>query len=398
MIYLDHNATTPVDEGVLRAMTPFFAEQYANAESFHHFAETARDAIAQSRVAVGRLIGCRGDDLIFTSGATEACNHAILGAAWARPERRHIVTTSVEHRCVLEPIARLERQGYDVTRVGVDEHGGIDLSEVEAALRDDTLLVACMLANNETGVLMPAAEVAGLARARGALSLCDATQAVGKVPVSVRELGVDLLALSAHKMHGPKGVGALYVRRGVSIESLMLGGAHQGGRRAGTENVAGVVGLGMAAFIARQLLADGVYDRVAALRDRLEQGVLDTIDEVRVQGAGRPRLPNTTNLGFARAAGEAILQHLDEIDVQASTSSACHSNTTEPSHVLTAMGVPTAYLHGTVRLSLGRGTTEADVDEVLARMPRIVERARAAATAETEQTARYDAFVALTSA
>ena len=380
MIYLDNNATTRLLPEVLAAMMPYFGELYGNPSSIHLFAEQSREALRQSRVAVGRLIGSRPEEIVFTSGATEACNLAIFGAAAARPERRHIVVSAVEHHAVLHPIERLRAQGYEVTVLPVSSSGGLTAGEVTAALRDDTLLVATMLANNETGVIFPIAEIAAAAKARGALLLCDATQAVGKIPVHARRLGVDYLALSAHKFHGPKGVGALAVRRGAPIVAQLVGGGQQWDIRSGTENVPGIVGLGMASYLARRRLEEGAYEAVAALRDRLEQAILANIDRVVVNGGGQPRLPTTLNVSFEDSSGEAMLQLLDEVEIAASSSSACQSNVKEPSHVLTALGLSERYLHGSVRFGLSLLTTDDEVDELLARLPRIVARGRAAST------------------
>lgn len=381
MIYLDNNATTRVLPEVLAAMLPYFGEYYANPSSIHLFAEQSREALRQSRVAVGRLVGARPEEVVFTSGATEACNLAIFGAAEARPERRHIVVTQVEHHAVLHPVARLEARGFEVTYLPVSADGQVTAAQVAAALRDDTLLVAAMLANNETGVIFPVAEIAAAARARGALLLCDATQAVGKIPVHTRRLGADYLALSAHKFHGPKGVGALVVRRGAPIVAQLVGGGQQWDIRSGTENVAGIVGLGMASYLARQRIEEGIYAQVAARRDRLEQGILARVERVVVNGGGAPRLPNTLNVSFEDASGEAMLQLLDEVEIAASSSSACQSNVKEPSHVLTALGLPERYLHGSIRFGLSLLTTDEELDEVLERLPRIVARGRAASTA-----------------
>ena len=380
MIYLDNNATTRLLPEVLAAMMPYFGELYGNPSSIHLFAEQSREALRQSRVAVGRLIGSRPEEIVFTSGATEACNLAIFGAAAARPERRHIVVSAVEHHAVLHPIERLRAQGYEVTVLPVSSSGGLTAGEVAAALRDDTLLVATMLANNETGVIFPIAEIAAAAKARGALLLCDATQAVGKIPVHARRLGVDYLALSAHKFHGPKGVGALAVRRGAPSVAQLVGGGQQWDIRSGTENVPGIVGLGMASYLARRRLEEGAYEAVAALRDRLEQAILANIDRVVVNGGGQPRLPTTLNVSFEDSSGEAMLQLLDEVEIAASSSSACQSNVKEPSHVLTALGLSERYLHGSVRFGLSLLTTDDEVDELLARLPRIVARGRAAST------------------
>ena len=396
MIYLDNNATTRVDPAVLEVMLPWFREHYANPSSLHQFAEGARDALRQSRVALGRLIGCRGDDLLWTSGATEACNLAIFGAAAALPERRHLVVSAVEHHAVLKPHERLAARGYDVTLVGVDARGLVDPEEVSAALRPDTLMVSVMLANNETGVVQPCEEIGRRCEEAGVLFLCDASQAVGKIPVSVRALRCDFLALSAHKLHGPKGVGALFRRRGAPLEPLLVGGGQERDIRSGTENVPGIVGLGMAAYLARERLAVGAYAAVERLRDALETGLQASLPDVWVSGAGAARLPHTLHVCFAGAAGEALLQLLDEAGVCASSSSACQSNETEPSHVLRAMGVPTRYLYGSLRLGLSLETSEDEAMRALEVLRRVVPRAVAASTTPGEAAARFDAWVAAT--
>lgn len=379
MLYFDNNATTRPDPAVVRLMLQFLETSWANPSSLHRFAEASREALEQSRVSLGRLLGARGAEIVWTSGATEACNLAIFGAAEAFPARRHILVSAVEHRAVLAPLERLATRGWEVEVVGVGEDGRVSSDEMTSRLREDTLLVALQYANNETGVIMPVEEVAHAAQRVGALTLCDASQAVGRMDLSLRALGVDLLALSAHKFHGPKGVGALVVRRGVPLVAQRLGGGQEYDIRSGTENVPGIVGAGMAAWLARERMGEG--SRVAALRDALQAELLHAFPDARVNGEGAPRLPNTLNLSFLDVSGEALLQELDVAGVAASSSSACQSNEPEPSHVLTAMGVDARWLRGSLRLGLSRETTADEVERLVEVLRRVVPRARAAAGA-----------------
>ncbi|HEX7126656.1 MAG TPA: cysteine desulfurase NifS [Thermodesulfobacteriota bacterium] len=379
-VYLDHNATTPVDPSVVAAMLPFFGEAFGNASSHHFAGRPARQAVNRAREAVAALVGADPVEVIFTSGATESDNLALRGIAEREPGC-HIVTTAVEHSAVLATCDALERRGHRVTRLGVDRTGALDLGALEAAITDDTRVVSVMLANNETGVLFPVAEVARICRARGVLFHCDATQAVGKVPVDMRTIGIDLLSLSGHKLNGPKGIGALIVRRGVRLPAQQTGGSQEGGRRGGTENVPGIVGLGAAAELAARRLAEGAPARVAALRDRLEARLLEMVPRSEVNGAGSPRLPNTLNCTFHGVDGEGVLLALDLEGVAASSGSACAAGSIDPSHVLLAMGLTREAAQGSVRLSLGYGTTDEDVDYVAQVLPAIVERLRALAPA-----------------
>lgn len=377
LVYLDNNATTQPSPEVVQAMVEMLSTRFGNPSSIHRFAERAREPMEHARRAVASLVGCRAAELIFTSGATESIATAFHAALSGRSGGR-IVTTAVEHPAVLENVATWHTRGFEVGVLGVDERGAIALSDVDKALDDDVALVVVMMANNETGVLYPVAEVAARCRAAGVPLLVDASQAVGKVPVDLRALGVDYAAFSAHKLHGPKGVGALYVRRGAAFSPLIEGGGQEKGRRSGTYNAPGIVGMGVAAQQAAQALADGAMERVAALRDRLEAAILAEHAATRVNGAGAPRLPNTTNVSFEHASGEAILQHLDELGVAASSSSACASNEQEPSHVLRAMAVPETHIHGSMRVGLSRYTTDEEVDLLLAELPRVVALARKA--------------------
>lgn len=362
-IYLDYNATTPVAEPALDAMLPFFRDHFGNPNSEHAFGWAADEAVKQAREQTARLIGATPRTITFTSGATEAISLAIRGAGAIYGGRRHrMITVQTEHKAVLETCVAMEREGYETTYLPVGPDGLLDLDALRDALDDKTLLVSVMWANNETGVVQPIREISQIAKEAGALVMTDATQAVGKVPVHVERDGVDLLALSAHKLYGPKGVGALYVRqRGprVRLQPQVTGGGQEGGLRSGTVNVPGVVGLGAAAALARRLqLADA--ERLAALRDRFEGALQEAVPGTLVNGAGAPRLPNTSSLRFEGVRTSHLLPVLR--DVAASTGAACQTQTQEPSHVLTAMGLTPDQSFATVRFSLGRPTTEAEVD------------------------------------
>lgn len=377
-VYLDHNATTPVHPSVVEAMLPFLRDAFGNASSHHFAGRPARQAVDRAREAVAALVGADPSEVLFTSGATESDNLALRGVAEAHPGC-HVVTTAVEHSAVLATCDALERRGHRVTRLPVDRQGRLDLAALEAVLVPDTRLVSVMLANNETGVLFPVAEVARRCAARGVLVHCDATQAVGKVPVDIRAMGIDLLSLSAHKLNGPKGVGALVVRRGVRLVAQQTGGSQERGRRGGTENVPGIAGLGEAARLAARRLAEGEPARVERLRDRLEARIIEVVPETEVNGGAAPRLPNTLNLAFRGVDGEGVLLALDMEGIAASSGSACAAGAVDPSHVLLAMGLSREAAQGSVRLSLGYDTTEADVDYTAATLPPIVERLRALA-------------------
>jgi cysteine desulfurase len=377
IIYLDNNATTIAAPEVVQAVSAMLADHYANPSSIHHFAETAAEAIKISRALLGRLLDCRSAELVFTSGATESIATAFHSALSGRDSGR-IVATTVEHPAVLENVRRWSNRGFQAQLVGVDEQGRLELSDVEAALGPDTILAAFMIANNETGVLFPIAEIVAICRERGIPVLLDACQSVGKVPLSIRRLKPDYLALSAHKFHGPKGVGALYVRRGAAYEPLLPGGGQERARRSGTENVPGIVGLGVAAQLAQHHLETGSMDRIATLRDSMEARILDLIPDARINGDHTRRIPNTSNISFEHASGEALLQHLDELGIAASSSSACASNEQEPSHVLRAMRVPESHIHGSMRIGLSTYTTQDEIDTLIGHLPRLIELARAA--------------------
>jgi cysteine desulfurase len=380
-IYLDHNATTPLREEVVEAMARALRSGFGNPSSAHAEGGEARAALEGARAQIAALIGARPDEILLTGGATEANNTALLGVLRARPEAgRHVVTTAVEHPSVEAPLARLERDGWRVTRVGVAADGRVDAAAVAAAFAPDTVLVSVIWANNETGVVQPVERIAALARERGVLMHSDATQAVGKLPIDVGRVPVDLLSLSAHKFNGPKGVGCLVVRGGLDFEPLLHGGPQERRRRGGTENVAGVVGLGVACRLAQRELDDRRAG-YARLRDRLWEGIRAKIPGVRRNGSATHVLPNTLNVEFEDAAGEVLLQALDLEGVAVSAGAACASGSIEPSPVLVAMGRSPAAARGSLRFSVGWGVDEAQIDRALAILPDLVERARRAAGA-----------------
>ena len=377
MIYLDHNATTPIHPQVLEAMVPYLTEQFGNASSYYQLGRQAREAVEAARVQVAACLGARTEEIVFTSGGTEADNLALWGAARARRDwGNHIVTSAVEHHAVLKTCKSLAGEGWEVTWMPVDGEGRVDPEEVRRQVRPETALISVMAANNETGAIQPLREIGAIARQQGALFHTDAVQAAGKMAIDVEEWGVDLLALSAHKVYGPKGVGALYVRQGTPLISAATGGHHEAGVRAGTENVAGIAGLAAALTRATESLeAEGV--RLSALRDRLERGIAARLDGVRVNSGGALRVPNTANMSFSAVDGEAILLHLDLRGICAATGSACTTDEPEPSHVLLAMGVEPRLAQGTVRFSLGHDNTEEEIDQVIEAMAEIVPRLRA---------------------
>lgn len=375
-IYFDNNATTRVLPEVAEAMMPYFTERYGNPSSIHRFGSQVGQKIAEARAQVAALIGAADPvEVIFTSCGTEGDNAAIRGMLEARPDRRHIVTTQVEHSAVLGLCQHLEKKGYRVTWLSVDQEGRLDLDELRAALTDDTAVVSIMWANNETGVIFPVAEIAAIVKDRGIPFHVDAVQAAGKIPIDVKRLGIDLLTISGHKFYAPKGVGALYVRRGIAFPPFMIGGHQERNRRAGTENVASIIGMGLAAEIALKRLPEDSA-RLKALRDRLERLLMESCPDSRVNGAGAERLPNTLNMSFRYLEGESILVLLDQQGICASTGSACTAGSSEPSHVLRAMKVPPDWLQGAVRFSLGRFTTEEEVRYVNEKVPPIVQRLR----------------------
>lgn len=361
MIYLDNNSTTPVDAVAIDAMTLCMREEWGNPSSSHGAGQRARRAVEHAREQVAGLIGARPREIIFTSGGTEADNLAILGTLEANPTRRHIVISAVEHAAVFTLGEKLAAEGYRVSQAPVDSNGALECSALEKLIDAETALVSVMLANNETGVIMDAARAAGLAHAAGAVLMIDAVQAIGKIPVDVNAIGADLLALSAHKFHGPKGIGALYVKPGTRLRSQHVGGHQERDIRPGTENVAGIVGMGAAAEVAAQELV-GAPARMARLRDRLEAAILKNIPGAIVNGGGTLRLCNTTNIAFPNIEAEALIIALSEAGVCVSAGSACASGSMEPSHVLKAMGVAPAMARGSIRFSVSRLTTDVEVD------------------------------------
>ena len=371
-IYLDHAATTPLDPRVLEEMLPALRDDWGNASSIHAEGRKARRAIDRARRQVAEAIGCAAQEVYFTSGGSESDNWALKGIMRARAERgKHLIISAIEHHAILHAADSLEREGFEVTRLPVDAEGRVSPEDVTRAIRPDTVLVSVMTANNEIGTLQPIRAIADIAHAHGALMHTDAVQAVGAVPVLVDDLGVDLLSMSAHKFHGPKGVGALYVRRGTRIEPLVDGGAQERGLRAGTENVAGIVGLGCAITLATRELTENAA-RETALRERLMEGILNGIPGTRINGSRTDRLPNNCNVTFEGLEGEALLLRLDLAGISASSGSACTSGSLDPSHVLLAIGLTPEQTSGSLRMTLGRGTTEAQIDEVLTILPGIV--------------------------
>jgi cysteine desulfurase len=376
-VYLDYNATTPVDGEVLAAMLPFFAETYGNASSIHSAGQDARAAVESARASVAALIGAKASEIVFTSGGTEADNLAIFGFVGAyRRERKHIIASPIEHHAVLSPVEALEKQSIDVTWLPVSSDGVVDPDDVRRALRPETILIAVMHANNELGTIQPIAEIGRIAFEANVYFHCDAVQSAGKIPIDVNEMKVDFLALSAHKFYGPKGVGALYVRENTPLEPILFGGTHERDRRPGTENVAGIVGMGKAAELARAHSAEEPA-RIGALRDRLEEGICAMVREARVNGSHARRVANTTNITFANAEGESLVIALDLQGVRCSTGAACSSGALLPSHVLRAIDLPREEAKCTLRFSLGRHTTPEEIDYALEAVPSVVERLRA---------------------
>jgi cysteine desulfurase len=373
-VYFDNNATTRVLPEVAEVMLPFLTEYYGNPSSIHRFGSQVGQKVAEARAQVAALMDAADPvEVMFTSCGTEGDNAAIRGMLEARSEKRHIVTTQVEHPAVLGLCEHLEKKGYRVTWLGVDQDGALDLEELRAALSDDTALVSIMWANNETGVIFPIAEIGAIVRSKGIPLHVDAVQAAGKLALNVKDLPIDLLTISGHKFHAPKGVGALYVRRGIPFPPFMIGGHQERNRRAGTENVAAIIGMGKAAEVALGRLTEDAT-RVKKLRDQLETSLLDSCPDSRVNGQRKNRLPNTLNISFRYLEGESILVLLDQQEICASTGSACTAGSSEPSHVLRAMKVPADWLQGAVRFSLSRFNTEAEVYYVNQKAPPIVQR------------------------
>lgn len=376
-IYLDYAATTPVRPEVLQAMLPYFTVTFGNPSSIHSLGQEAKGAVEEARTKVAKLIGAQSDEIVFTSGGTEADNLAIKGIALANRDRgNHIITSQIEHHAVLEPCHWLEKQGFSVTYLRVDSHGMVSPDDVKRALTSRTILVSIMHANNEIGTIEPIAEIAKITREAGVYLHTDAVQTVGHIPTNVNDLGVDLLSLSAHKLYGPKGVGALYIRKGTRIGPIIHGGGQEKNRRSGTENVPGIVGLGKAAELAQHEMAEEAA-RLTNLRDYFIQGILNEISCAHLNGHPTIRLPNNVSISVEYIEGEAMLLKLDLAGICASTGSACSSANLQPSHVLTALGLTPTQAHGSVRFTMGRWTSKQDVDTVLTIFPQIVFELRA---------------------
>ncbi len=374
LIYLDNNATTRMAPEVLEAMLPWFQDHYGNPSSAHGLGLLAEGALVQAREQVAGLLNCQPAELVFNGGGTEGLNHAFRGVFEAFPAKRHFITTAVEHSAVLALVEWLRRQGAEVTVLPVDGSGQLDLDRLEAAIRPDTALVSVMAANNETGVCFPLEVIARIVKARGALFHVDGTQAGGKMPLDFGAFPVDLLNLSAHKLHGPKGVGALFIRRGLRLRPFLVGGHQERGRRGGTENLPGIVGFGRAAVLALTGAAD--MARVRLLRDEMEAALKDAVMDLCIHGEKAPRLPNTSFIGFAGIEGEALLLRLNQAGICVSTGSACTTGQKEPSHVLRAMNVSAGFAMGTVRMSLSRFTTEGEIARVVGVLPGLVQELR----------------------
>jgi len=374
-IYLDNNATTKVDEAVFDEMRPYFCDLYGNPSSMHFFGGQVQKKVDEARNRVAALLGAMPEEIIFTACGTESDNTAIRSALEVFPEKRHIITTRVEHPAVLTMCRNLGKRGYRVTELNVDSEGRLDLDELRKAVDDDTVIVSIMHANNETGVMFPIEEISAIVKEKGALFHTDAVQAVGKVPLDMARSTVDMLSLSGHKLHAPKGIGVLYLRKGVPFRPFMVGGHQERNRRSGTENTASIIALGKACEVAGQFI-DDENTRIRSMRDRLENELLALIPNGRINGGKAERLPNTASIAFEFVEGEAILLLLSEHGICASSGSACTSGSLEPSHVLRAMGVPFTCAHGSIRFSLSRFSTDAEIDLVIRELPGIIRRLR----------------------
>lgn len=374
-IYFDNNATTPLDPAALEAMLPFLETHFGNPSSAHRFGEIAKHAVDVAREQTAALINTTPDCLIFTSGGSEANNMAIRSAIEAYPEKKHIISSQVEHPSILSPLQFLAQKGYEIELLPVDTDGRLDLEKLAAVIRPDTAIVTLMAANNETGVLWPLEKIGAICREKSVLFLSDAVQMAGKKAIDLQTLPVDYLSMAAHKVHGPKGVGALYAQRNAPVTPLIMGAGQEHGRRAGTENVAGIVGFGKASEIADQGLEEK-EKRIQELRDLLEKTLFETIPDLKINGAPLPRLVNTTNISFKNVAAAAVIQELDEKGIAVSAHSACHSGDLDPSHVLTAMSIPETYLHGTLRISLSRFNSHDEIETLAAILPGIINKSR----------------------
>lgn len=376
-IYMDYAATTPTDPDVLASMLPYFSEIYGNPSSLHAFGQEAKYAVEKARDTIASFIGASADEIVFTSGGTESDNFAVKGVAHARKNKgNHIITSAIEHHAILEPSSFLEKNGFEVTRLPVDEYGLIRAEDVEKAITDKTILISVMHANNEIGTIQPIAEIGAIARRREIIFHTDAVQTFGHIPLNVKDMNIDLLSASGHKLYGPKGIGILYIRKGTRIQRLMQGGDQERGRRASTHNVPGIVGMGKAVELAGENM-DREAERLTILRDRMIHDILSKIKHVRLNGHPVHRLPNNVNVCIEFVEGESLLLNLDMEGIACSTGSACTSSSLEPSHVLLAIGLPHEIAHGSLRFTLGMHTTDEDVDHVLNVLPGIVGKLRA---------------------
>ena len=376
VIYVDNNATTMVAPEVLDAMMPYFSTNYGNPSSMHSFGGNVAGAIETARENVANLIGGAPQEIVFTSCGTESDGTAIRAAIESNPDKKHLVTSRVEHPAIKNLYEALSKKGYRATFVPVDNQGKLDIDYLYDSLSDDTAIVSLMWGNNETGVIFPIEEISREVKSRGIIFHTDAVQAVGKLPIKIGETGVDMLSLSGHKFHSPKGIGALYIRKGTKFSPFMIDGHQEKGRRGGTENTASIIGLGKAAELAAAHLAENGYERISRLRDRLEQALLGKVSNALINGDPANRLPNTTSVAFEYVEGEAILLMMNEYGICASSGSACTSGSLEPSHVLRAMGVPFTAAHGSIRFSLSRYNTEDEIDVILEKLPPVIERLR----------------------
>lgn len=375
-IYLDYAATTPTDPEVVKAMQPMFDKFYGNPSSLYSFGQEARAKVEEARQTLAGFIGSKADEIVFTSGGTESDNYALEGIAWANEKKgNHIITSAIEHHAILEPLEFLKKRGFKITFVGVDKDGLVDPADVKKAITDKTILVSIMHANNEIGVIQPIKEIAKIVKEKGIYFHTDAVQTLGHLPINVDDLGVDLLSLSAHKFYGPKGVGALYIRKGTRLERFMKGGGQERGRRASTENTPGIVGMAKAVELCKQNMAQE-SKQVQGLRDKLIKGIQEKIPEVLLNGHPTKRLPNNVNFSVKYIEGESMILNLDLLGIAASTGSACTSATLEASHVLLAIGRNHELAHGSLRLTLGKYTKDEDIDYVLEELPKVVDKLR----------------------
>jgi len=373
--YMDNNATTRIAPEVVEEMLPYLTEYYGNPSSMHTFGGQLRHQVDQARQRAAALLNCEPSEIIFTSGGTESDNTAVRGVLECIPDKRHIITTRVEHPAVRVTCRQLQKEGYRLTELAVDNLGRLDLDELAQAITEQTALVSIMYANNETGVIFPIEEIARIVKAKGCIFHCDAVQATGKIPIDLAKIPIDLLSVSGHKLHAPKGIGILFQRRGLPMAPFVVGGHQEFGKRGGTENVAGIVAMGKACQLAQQHLKED-STRIAELRDRLERGLLENCPDARVNGDCKHRVPNTTNISFEYVEGEAILLMMDPLGICASSGSACTSGSLEPSHVLRAMGVPFTAVHGSIRFSLSRYNNQEEIDYVVRQLPPVIRRLR----------------------